>query len=352
MTDSTDRARVRVGGHLATGPPRRRRLRLGSGDAGDGTDDTIVIGISLPLTGDFSEPGKGVAARLRGLGRPTSTRTAACSASRSSSKILDDQSNADRVASDYEKLISQDEVDLVFGPFSTRLVVPAAQVAKEYGFLFVEPAGAAAEVFEQGFDNLFYAAPAVANDHYNLLAEQILAMPEAERPEDRRVRRHGRPVRAGHGVRPEGQARSGGHRDRRRRGLPAQHHRLQQHRREDRRLRGRHGRRRHAVPGRGQPHRRPAAARLPAEDGRVLDRADQRGVPRRDRREDRGHPLAHRLHDRRDYPSNEEFVEKYTELNGTPPGRGRGQRLDDRPGRRRGRRGGRLRRAAASASRS
>ena len=48
--------------------------------------------------------------------------------------------------------------------------------------LFVEPAGAAKEVFEQGFKNLFYAAPAVANDHYNHLAEHILAMPEGQRP--------------------------------------------------------------------------------------------------------------------------------------------------------------------------
>ncbi|MEK8228253.1 hypothetical protein NKG05_22560 [Oerskovia sp. M15] len=44
-------------------------------------------------------------------------------------------------------------------PFSTRLVVPSARVAEEYGMLFVEPAGAAKEVFEQGFENLFYAAP-------------------------------------------------------------------------------------------------------------------------------------------------------------------------------------------------
>ena len=121
--------------------------------------------------------------------------------------ILDDQSNADRVASDYEKLINQDSVDLVFGPFSTRLVVPAAQVAQDYGFLFVEPAGAAEEVFTQGFDNLFYAAPAVADDHYNYLADHLEALPADERPEDRGVRRDGRPVRDGHGVRPEGPAR-------------------------------------------------------------------------------------------------------------------------------------------------
>lgn len=156
----------------------------GGGDTGEGggSDDPIVIGISLPLTGDFSEPGKGVERGYEAwrdivnengglLGRPVEL------------KILDDQSNADRVVSDYESLIAQDGVDLVFGPFSTRLVVPSARVAQEYGMLFVEPAGAAAEVFEQGFDNLFYAAPAIANDHYNNLAEYLLALPDDQRPE-------------------------------------------------------------------------------------------------------------------------------------------------------------------------
>ena len=40
----------------------------------------------------------------------------------------------------------------------------------------------APEVFDQGFENLFYAAPAVADDHYKHLAEHILAMPEGQRP--------------------------------------------------------------------------------------------------------------------------------------------------------------------------
>ncbi|TQM10736.1 amino acid ABC transporter substrate-binding protein [Pseudonocardia kunmingensis] len=153
-----------------------------AGSGGDSATDPITIGISLPLTGDFSEPGKGVqrgyeawAAAVNDsgglLGRQVELR------------ILDDQSNSDRVVADYESLIAQDQVDLVFGPFSTRLVVPSARVAQEYGMLFVEPAGAAAEVFEQGFDNLFYAAPAIADDHYNHLADAIIAMPEGERPQ-------------------------------------------------------------------------------------------------------------------------------------------------------------------------
>ena len=154
---------------------------LDSGSDDEGGDDEIVIGISLPLTGDFSEPGKGV---QRGYEAWASyvNDNGGLLGKQVRLEILDDQSSADRVASDYEKLISQEKVDLVFGPFSTRLVVPAATVATDYGYLFVEPAGAAEEVFDPGFDNLFYAAPAVADDHYNLLAEEILAMPENQRP--------------------------------------------------------------------------------------------------------------------------------------------------------------------------
>lgn len=156
------------------------------GDDGAGGEspegDPIRIGISMPLTGDFSEPGKGVqqgyetwAAMVNEsgglLGRPVELI------------FRDDASDPNKVVSDYESLITQDKVDLVFGPFSTRLVIPAAEVAESYDMLFVEPAGAAEEVFQQGFEYLFYAAPAVANDHYNYLADWLLALPEDQRPQ-------------------------------------------------------------------------------------------------------------------------------------------------------------------------
>ncbi|MET4429629.1 amino acid ABC transporter substrate-binding protein [Mycolicibacterium sp. 624] len=149
---------------------------------GDGSDDErILIGVSIPLTGDFAEPGKGVERGYRLwaetvnangglLGRPVEL------------KILDDKSQAEAVVSDYEALIAQDEADLIFGPYSSRLVVPAARVAQEYGMLFVEPAGNAAAVFEQGFDNLFYSGPSVADNSFDYLVDYILAMPEDQRP--------------------------------------------------------------------------------------------------------------------------------------------------------------------------
>src|SRR5882672_12559151 len=110
---------------LATGACSRDRK------PGSSASDPILIGISLPLTGDFSEPGKGIQrgyeawAKIVNDGGGLLGRKVVL-------KFLDDQSNADRVVSDYEQLVGKDKVDLVFGPFSTRLVVPAARVAEEY----------------------------------------------------------------------------------------------------------------------------------------------------------------------------------------------------------------------------
>jgi len=44
-------------------------------------------------------------------------------------KIVDDTSSPNQVVTNYQNLISRDKVDLVFGPFSTLLTIPAARVA-------------------------------------------------------------------------------------------------------------------------------------------------------------------------------------------------------------------------------
>lgn len=151
-------------------------------DSGGSADrDTILIGVSLPLTGDFSEPGKGVQNGYE-IWRDEINANGGLLGKQVEFKILDDQSNADRVVADYEALITQDKVDLIFGPFSSRLVLPSARVAEEYDMLFVEPAGAAQPIFEAGYKNLFYAAPAVADDHYNHLYDHLMSLPEADRP--------------------------------------------------------------------------------------------------------------------------------------------------------------------------
>src|SRR3954470_12661786 len=111
----------------------------GSAASGD-TKNPIKIGASLPLTGEFSEPGKAaqqgyelwvdqVNANGGLLGRKVEL------------VVKDDASNQNTVVSDYNALIAQDKVNLLLGTFSSLLNLPASAVAERNQMVYVEPAG-------------------------------------------------------------------------------------------------------------------------------------------------------------------------------------------------------------------
>ncbi|GAA4683869.1 amino acid ABC transporter substrate-binding protein [Phytohabitans rumicis] len=145
------------------------------------TDKPIRIGISLPLTGDFSQPGtqakRGyevwvnmVNAKGGMLGRQVEL------------KITDDASNQDTVVADYTRLITQDKVDLLLGTFSSLLNYPASAVAEKNGMLYVEPAGGAPRMFERGFKYLIYAQPATAPKQADVMLDWVKSLPADQRP--------------------------------------------------------------------------------------------------------------------------------------------------------------------------
>jgi branched-chain amino acid transport system substrate-binding protein len=140
----------------------------------------IKIGVSLSLTGDFSADGiafkqgytlwaKDVNAKGGLLGR------------RVILDIVNDASSPVQVATNYQKLISIDHVDLVFGPFSTGLTKAASKVVNRYGYAFVEGAGGGPSVFTLGLHNVFDVSLPVANNLVSF-AKWIGAMPIATRP--------------------------------------------------------------------------------------------------------------------------------------------------------------------------
>lgn len=152
-----------------------------SSSKSENTTEPIKIGISLPLTGDFSQPGtqaqrgyqvwqKMVNAEGGLLGRQVEL------------KITDDASSQDTVVSDYTRLITQDKVDLLLGTFSSLLNYPASAVAEKNGMLYVEPAGGAPNMFERGFKYLFYAQPAIAPRQADVMVNWVKSLPEAQRP--------------------------------------------------------------------------------------------------------------------------------------------------------------------------
>jgi len=141
----------------------------------------IKIGASLPLTGDFSEPG--TAAKLGYELWVEQVNNAGGLLGRQVEFVLyDNASDPDTAVADYERLITEDKVDLVVGPFSSRLVIPTSEVAAKYGYAFPEPAGGAPHVFDRGLTNIFFCQPAPGADQAIPFADYILGLPEDSRP--------------------------------------------------------------------------------------------------------------------------------------------------------------------------
>ena len=129
----------------------------GGGGGGGGTASTttasrasgkpITVGISLPLTGQFSADGlatehgyqlwqSDVDANGGLLGRPVQL------------KIMNDKSNPNTVSSDYTTLITQDHVDLTLAPFSTLLTVNAATTTMKYKYALAAGLATGPAVFQ------------------------------------------------------------------------------------------------------------------------------------------------------------------------------------------------------------
>ncbi len=141
----------------------------------------IKIGISLSLTGDFADPGK-AAQRGYELWAAEVNKAGGILGRQVQIKVVNDASSPDQVVTNYQNLITQDKVDIVFGPFSSLLTIPAARVAKRYGYSFIEPAGGGPKVFQQHLDNLFFVQPAPVVKGGDVFANYILSLPSDQRP--------------------------------------------------------------------------------------------------------------------------------------------------------------------------
>lgn len=153
----------------------------GSSKSSGSGSKPLTIGISLSLSGDFSNTGKAgelgyklwadqLNAKGGLLGRQIKLT------------IADDASNPNQAVTNYTNFITRNHVDLVFGPYSSLLTVPSAKVAKRYGYAFVEGAGNGPSVFEACLSNLIYAGPATSTDGALIWSQYLLSLPQSELP--------------------------------------------------------------------------------------------------------------------------------------------------------------------------
>ncbi len=150
--------------------------------------DTIILGAAVSITGKYSTNGKHT---MDGYNLAVETINAAGGVEVAGKKYkldiiyYDDESTPARGAQLAERLISQDGVKFLLGPYSSGLTKAIAPVTEKYGIPMVEGNGASRSLFTQGYKYLFavlstseqYLASAIS-----LAAEQAQA--EGRKPQD------------------------------------------------------------------------------------------------------------------------------------------------------------------------
>jgi len=148
--------------------------------SGGATGSPITIGTSLSLSGDFSADGQAFERGYQ-LWTADQNKAGGLLGHKINLDVLSDSSSPAQVVSNYQKLIGSNKDQLVFGPFSSLLTVPAARIAQRYGYAFVEGAGGAPSVFGAGLHNVFDVSIPVRNNLVTF-AQWIASLPASQRP--------------------------------------------------------------------------------------------------------------------------------------------------------------------------
>src|SRR5579859_7321532 len=108
--------------------------------------DTIVFGVTIPITGPNAEEGRYTRDGYQ-LSIDTINRAGGIHVGGKAYKVrlhyYDDGSDPARVGPLYERLITQDRVTFLLGPYSSQLTAPAVQVAETHHVPMVAAHGSA-----------------------------------------------------------------------------------------------------------------------------------------------------------------------------------------------------------------
>ncbi|HTW85530.1 MAG TPA: amino acid ABC transporter substrate-binding protein [Candidatus Sulfotelmatobacter sp.] len=135
----------------------------------------IVVGASLSLTGIFADGGK---YSLEGyqLWIKQQNAKGGVLGRQLALKYYDDQSDPATGVRLYERLINEDKVDVIMGPYGTAITAPAANVAERYKMPMICPETADVAMFQRGFRYIFqglgpvqtylFGVLSIAHDHH------------------------------------------------------------------------------------------------------------------------------------------------------------------------------------------
>ena len=134
--------------------------------------NTIILGSAISLTGKYATNGlhaqRGYDFAVERINSMGGVKVGGKSY-KLSVKYYDDESTPARGAQLAERLIKQDEITFMLGPYSSGLTKAIAPVTEKYGIPMVEAEGASRSLFTQGYRYLFavlstseqYLSPAI-----------------------------------------------------------------------------------------------------------------------------------------------------------------------------------------------
>lgn len=76
--------------------------------------------------------------------------------------ISDNQSSNETAQAQFERLINEDDVDVLFGTFSSRLTFPTTSIAEQNKMVYPIPSGVALQIYERGYRYIFNFQPNAA----------------------------------------------------------------------------------------------------------------------------------------------------------------------------------------------
>lgn len=114
----------------------------------------ILVGASVALTGKYSRTGQ---EQLNGIEMWVHDVNAHGGLLGRKVKLIhyDDESKPDTGAKLYEKLITDDKVDLLLGPYSSGVTLAASTVAEKYHFPMVSAGASSSKIWSRGYKNVF-----------------------------------------------------------------------------------------------------------------------------------------------------------------------------------------------------
>ncbi len=130
--------------------------------AGPGlTAEPIKIGASLPITGGLAINGQKHKDGYR-LCIDLINQAGGLLGRQVQLIVSDNQSSNETAQGQFERLINEDQVDVLFGTFSSRITFPTTSIAEQNQMVYPIPSGVALQIYERGYKYIFNFQPNAA----------------------------------------------------------------------------------------------------------------------------------------------------------------------------------------------